>query len=132
MASTVAARKQKGRKLQDFVRDILRDIFKDELEPDDITSAIMGQSGNDIRLSPASRKKILFDMEIKNQEKFNISGAIKQANANCGDGRIPSVIFSKNNDDVYISLKFLDFVKLVYPNWKPTVKISGKKVTPLS
>lgn len=132
MSISIAARKQKGRKLQDFTRDILRDVFRDELEDDDIKSAIMGESGIDIKLTPAARKKIPIDYEVKNQEKFNINAAMQQAIANTGDGRIPAVVFSKNNDNVYISMKYIDFVKMVYPEWEPTVEIKGKNVVPLN
>lgn len=123
--------KQKGRKLQDFVRDIYRDIFRHQLEPDDILSRQMGGAGTDIVLTPASKKLIPFDFECKNQEKFNLNEALKQAISNSKEGRIPTVVFSKNQDDVYISLKFIDFINLIYPDWQPTVKINKKSVIPL-
>jgi len=132
MSIKIASRKAKGRKLQDFIRDIFRDIFRDELEDDDIKSAIMGQSGNDIIFSPLARKKILLDIECKHQEKFSINSAMQQAISNTSPDRIPSVVFSKNRDDVYISLKFVDFIKLVYPNWEPNIKIKGKNIIPLN
>ena len=61
-----ASKKAKGRKLQDFVRDKLRGLFNN-LEEDDIKSAIMGESGEDIKLSPAARKLIPYSFECKNQ-----------------------------------------------------------------
>ena len=69
--------KAKGRRLQDFVRDKLRGLFT-KLEDDDIKAAIMGESGEDIKLSPAARKIIPYSFECKNQERlymvFLISG----------------------------------------------------------
>ena len=50
--------KAKGRKLQDLVRDKLLEKFKNYLEEDDIKSAIMGETGEDIKLSPAAKRKI--------------------------------------------------------------------------
>jgi len=124
--------KAKGRRLQDFVRDIFRDIFRDKLEQDDITSRQMGGSGTDVVLTPASKKLIPFDIEAKNQEKFNLNEAMKQAIHNAKPGRIPVVVFSKNQDDVYIALKFIDLINLIYPDWQPSVKVGKKSVTPLN
>ena len=43
--------KNKGKRLQNSFRDLLLETFT-QLEPDDIRSAIMGESGEDIKLSP--------------------------------------------------------------------------------
>jgi len=131
MATKIASRKAKARKLQDFIRDIFRDIFRHDLEEDDIKSAIMGESGIDIKLTPAARKLIPFDVEAKAQEKLNLNEALKQAEGNASDGRIPTVIFTKNTDKVWIALEFVEFMKLVYPEWVPGVKINKKSVVPL-
>jgi hypothetical protein len=48
--------KQKGRLGQQEIRDRLLETFP-EFEPDDIKSTVMGDSGEDIQLSPAARKK---------------------------------------------------------------------------
>ena len=50
------SRKAKGRVLQNKVREVLLENFKD-LEPDDIKTAVMGESGEDIHMSPAARSK---------------------------------------------------------------------------
>ena len=128
---SVRAAKSKGRKLQNFVRDVFRDIFRDRLEAEDIESRQMGGAGVDVIFTPASKKLIPFDIECKNQEKFNLNEAMKQAIDNSKNGRIPVVIFSKNQDDVYVSLKFIDFINLMYPDWNPGVMINKKSVTPL-
>jgi len=128
---SVRAAKSKGRKLQNFVRDVFRDIFRDRLETEDIESRQMGGAGVDVILTPAAKRLIPFDMEAKNQERFNLNEAMKQAIDNSKDGRIPVVIFSKNQDDVYISMKFIDFVNTIYPDWKPSVKINKKSVIPI-
>ena len=61
--------KNKGKRLQNSVRDILLETFT-QLEPDDIKSTTMGESGEDIQLSPAARKLIPYAIECKNQEKM--------------------------------------------------------------
>jgi hypothetical protein len=63
--------KNKGKRLQNDVRDLILETFK-ELEPDDVRSTTMGDSGEDVLLSPAARKLFPFSVECKNQEKLNI------------------------------------------------------------
>ena len=128
---SVRSAKSKGRKLQDFVRDIFRDIFRNKLEKEDIESRQMGGAGVDVIFTPAAKKLIPFDVEAKNQERFNLNEAMKQAVANAQKDRIPIVVFSKNQDDVYISLKFIDFIELMYPDWEKGVKVNKKSVIPL-
>ena len=48
--------KAKGRLGQQEVRDKLLETFPD-LEPDDIKSTVMGDSGEDIQLSPAFQER---------------------------------------------------------------------------
>ncbi len=43
-----------------------------QLEPDDVVSTLMGDSGTDIKLSPAARKLFPYSPECKNQEKMNV------------------------------------------------------------
>ena len=131
MATKISSRKAKGRKLQDFTRDIFRDIFRNKLEKEDIESRQMGGAGVDVIFTPASKKLIPFDIECKNQERFNLNEAMKQAVANTQKDRIPIVVFSKNQDDVYVSLKFIDFIELMYPDWEKGVKVNKKSVIPL-
>lgn len=106
--------KAKGRRLQDFIRDTFRYIFKEQLEPDDIKCAIMGTSGTDIVLSPAAKKLIPFDIESKNQENVSIPAALRQASANAKPGRVPLVVFKKNHGKVYVALEYDAFMKLIY------------------
>ena len=73
--------KNKGKRLQNSVRDILLETFT-QLEEDDIKSTTMGESGEDIQLSPAARKLIPYAIECKNQEKINIWESLKQAESN--------------------------------------------------
>ena len=55
--------KNKGKRLQNNFRDLLLETFN-QLEPDDIRSAIMGESGEDIKLSPAARKLIPYSFDF--------------------------------------------------------------------
>ena len=59
--------KAKGRLGQQEVRDKLLETFPD-LEPDDIKSTVMGDSGEDIQLSPAARKIIPLTIEVQRRK----------------------------------------------------------------
>ena len=59
--------KAKGRLGQQEVRDKLLETFPD-LEPDDIKSTVMGDSGEDIQLSPAARRIIPLTIEVKRRK----------------------------------------------------------------
>ena len=104
--------KNKGKRLQNTVRDILLEAFKEDLEPDDVKSAVMGDSGEDIQLSPAARKIIPYSIECKNQEKLNIWSALEQAEGNKGVSK-PVLIFKRNRSKTYAVLELEDFVDLI-------------------
>ena len=103
--------KNKGKRLQNKVRDILLETF-DTLEPDDIRSAVMGDSGEDIQLSPAARKLIPYSIECKNQEKLHIWSALEQAEDNSKDST-PVLIFKRNRSKTYAVLEIEEFIKLI-------------------
>ncbi len=105
------SRKNKGKRLQNKVLDILLEAFQD-LEQDDIRSAIMGESGEDIKLSPAARKLIPYSIECKNQEKLNIWEALSQAEENSVVS-IPVLIFKRNRSKTYAVLPIEEFINLI-------------------
>jgi hypothetical protein len=63
--------KSKGRVLQQKIRDIIIESFKD-LEEDDVRSTSMGASGIDVLLSPKAQLYFPYSVEAKNQEKISI------------------------------------------------------------
>ena len=95
--------KNKGKRLQNDVRDLILETFK-ELEPDDVRSTTMGDSGEDVLLSPAARKLFPFSVECKNQEKLNIWSSLQQAEDNAGE-HIPSVVFKRNRSKTYVAFE---------------------------
>jgi hypothetical protein len=103
--------KNKGKRLQNKVRDLILEKFN-QLEPDDVRSITMGDSGEDILLSPAARKLFPFSVECKNQESLNIWSAIEQAENNSGN-HIPLVIFKRNRTKTYAVLEFDKLLKLL-------------------
>ena len=110
--------KNKGKRLQNNFRDLLLETFR-QLEPDDIRSAIMGESGEDIKLSPAARKLIPYAFECKNQEKLNIWDSLSQAEENAGDYD-PVVIFKRNRSKTYAVVNIDKFIELINENSKPS------------
>tara|TARA_X000001382_G_scaffold128654_2_gene118862 strand:+ start:263 stop:601 length:339 start_codon:yes stop_codon:yes gene_type:complete len=102
--------KAKGRRLQNFVRDKLRDLFP-LLEEDDIKSQTMGMTGEDIVLSPAAQKKITYSFECKNVEKVSIWKAMKQTIKNCPKERDPVLLIKRNQEPVYAIQLFEDWCK---------------------
>jgi hypothetical protein len=85
--------KAKGRKLQQWVRDLL--VAKG-LKTDDVQSRSMGAAGEDVMLSPYAREAFPYSIECKNTERVNIWKAYAQASANAGNYE-PLLIVKRNN-----------------------------------
>ena len=95
--------KNKGKRLQNKVRDLILEKFT-QLEEDDVRSTTMGDSGEDVLLSPAARKLFPFSVECKNQEKLNIWSSLQQAEDNAGE-HIPLVVFKRNRSKTYVAFE---------------------------
>ena len=108
--------KAKGRRLQQEVRALLVEAFT-ELLPDDIRSTAMGQSGEDLQMSPLARRHIPFSFECKNQEKLNIWDSLNQAEENSGDYD-PVLIFKRNRSKTYAVVNIEKFIELINENSK--------------
>lgn len=109
------SRKNKGKKLQNYVRDLFRKIGSTYgLIDEDINSAIMGQSGTDIIFTPAAKQVFPFSIECKNQEKINIWASIQQAEDNTKEGRIPMLVFSKNRSKTYAVVELEKLLDILY------------------
>lgn len=109
--------KAKGRKLQNTVRDALRDIYVNttripKLHEEDIKSQTMGMPGEDIVLSPKAQVLIPYSFECKNVEKLSIWKAIEQCEQNSNE-RIPVVVFKKNGKTPQITMSFDNFIKIL-------------------
>lgn len=100
--------KAKGRKLQDYVAEKLFWTYR-EAEQGDFKPAIMGETGEDIKMSPLAKTLCPFDIECKNQERLNLWGSIEQTESNTAEGRIPLLIFKRNRSKVYACIE-LDYL----------------------
>ena len=103
--------KNKGKRLQNKVRDLILEKFN-SLESDDVRSITMGESGEDILLSPAARKLFPFSVECKNQDKLNIWKSLEQSETNSGK-HTPIVIFKRNRTKTYVALEFEKLLELL-------------------
>lgn len=83
--------KAKGRRLQQWVRDLLLSLHP-SLEADDVRSTAMGQSGEDIQLSPAARRLIPFSIECKARQKIAVYDFYDQAASNAPKGTEPIAV----------------------------------------
>ena len=103
--------KNKGRKLQNFVRDMLQDTFP-TLHKDDIKSQTMGMPGEDIVLSPAARDIIPYSFECKNVERLDLWGSLAQAETNSED-RYPVLVIKRNRSKVYAIVELDTFLNTI-------------------
>ena len=91
--------KAKGRRFAQEIKDLMLENAY-ILEPDDIVVTSSGDTGEDLKLSPAARKVYPVSIECKNQEKLNIWEALKQAESNAG-GYTPVLFFRRNRSKNY-------------------------------
>ena len=108
--------KQKGRLGQQEIRDKLLETFP-EFEPDDIKSTIMGDSGADIQLSPAARKKIPLSIEVKRRkgELKTVYGFMEQASKHSTN---EPVVFFRSDRKPWIVMIGLDNYMELLIGWK--------------
>ena len=101
--------KAKGRRLQQWVRDLL--IEKLDIHPEDIESRSMGAGGEDLIMARAAREKFPYSIECKNQESVNLWKSYEQAQENSKDYE-PVVVLKRNNTKPLVLVDAEYFVKL--------------------
>jgi len=117
MATTTQSRKSKGRRLQQFVRDTILELFP-VLTERDVSSTPMGVSGEDVQLSELASNLFPYSVECKNQEKLNIWKALEEAEGNNRE-LTPILVFKRNRSKVYCCIGFDDFIKLISKHENP-------------
>jgi hypothetical protein len=107
--------KAKGRKLQQKVRDALRQIGKRHgLVDGDIESRGMGQNGCDIILSPAALRVFNLAVECKQVEKLQVVPTfLEHLGKYAGDNSLKVLIHGKNRIEPLVTMRFEDFVALL-------------------
>lgn len=94
--------KAKGRRLQQHVRDRIRETFG--LQEDDVQSRSTSAPGEDIMLSPYARELFPFSVECKNVQRLNLWDSWQQAKDNAGVHE-PLLVISRNRDEVLVVLR---------------------------
>ena len=112
MASSTASRKAKGRRLQQYVRDAILELFP-ELTLRDCRSTPMGVGGEDVLLSAKAAELFPYSVEAKNQEKLNIWASLVEAESNTRDLE-PLLVFKRNSSKTYCVVEFEHFMELLH------------------
>lgn len=110
--SSTKQKKAKGRSLQNWAAEQIRKLTG--LPKTDVSPAVMGESGMDVKLSQEARRIFGFSVECKNQEKLNIWQSLEQAEK-CGkaENLKPLLLFKRSTSDRYAVLKAEDFFNLI-------------------
>ncbi|WP_461369082.1 putative PDDEXK endonuclease [Candidatus Darwinibacter acetoxidans] len=112
VASTPASRKAKGRRLQQAVRQDLVDRLG--IDPGDVQSTAMGQSGCDLYLSPAARAQFPFGIECKAQETIALPAWWKQCTRNAeAEGLAPLLVLKQSRREPLAVLRWTDLLVLL-------------------
>ena len=101
--------KSKGRRLQQWVRDLLVESL--DIHPEDIESRSMGAGGEDLIMSRAARESFPYSIECKNQEKINVWAAYEQAQEN-SRGYTPLVVIKRNHSKPLVVIDAASFIDL--------------------
>lgn len=109
---SAAACKAKGRRLQQAVRDVLRELGRPHgLEDGDIESRGMGQNGEDVILSPAAKRLFNLCIECKNVESLNVVKVFQEhfAKYERDEDSLKLLIHSRNHTVPMVTLRLEDF-----------------------
>jgi hypothetical protein len=113
--------KAKGRRLQQWFRDLLLRVADGILEEDDVRSTSMGASGDDLLLSPHAQRIFPIATECKNQESLSIWKSLEQACAHARErGLTPVLVFKRNRSDTWAALPAEDLAKLYADLYRAT------------
>lgn len=111
-AKSTKSKKAKARVLQDLVAEKIREFTG--LGAADVSTAIMGDSGIDIKLSEKARGMFPYGTECKFQESTSIWEWLAQAEENAKNEKlVPVLIFKRSRSKVYAVLELDEFLKLV-------------------
>ncbi|RTL05383.1 hypothetical protein EKK58_08275 [Candidatus Dependentiae bacterium] len=104
--------KQKGRKLQQDVKDKILKAFP-TLEEDDVKSTSMGAPGEDVQLSPAARRLFPYSVECKSRTSIAVYAWYQQAKANAPKGSTPLLVIKQNHSKPLVLVDLDTFMGLV-------------------
>lgn len=125
MSIKTSSAKNKGRILQQTVRDLILESFP-ILEPADVLSTSMGVAGTDVQLSPLAKKIFAYSVECKNQQTTSIWAWWEQTTKNVLTNTNPLLVFKRNNSKPLIVVTLFHFMELIKENHdlKEKIRIS--------
>lgn len=100
--------KNKGRKGQQEIQQLILKICP-ELHPDDCRSNPMGSDGEDILLSPAARKLLPWNIEVKRKKRIGACRFMEQASGH--GGHQPVAFFREDHGEWFACISA---EKLIY------------------
>jgi hypothetical protein len=113
MSISVSSRKQKGRKLQQWVATKISKLLGISIKKDgDIESRPMGMSGTDVILRGKALERFKFSVEAKAQESFAIPAWIKQAKTNIIEGTDWLLVCKRNREEPIVIMDAEAFFRL--------------------
>jgi hypothetical protein len=111
---TVAARKAKGRALQQEICEMISTLIDLPYGKDcPVESRPMGQSGADVRLDAEARKRFPFSVECKFKENWDVPASIKQAKANQADDTDWLLFLRKSGEAPVVIMSATRFFELM-------------------
>lgn len=102
--------KAKGRKLQQLVRDFIRETF--ELSENDVVSTSMGAQGIDVQLSDKARELFPFAVECKSYARIAVYQWWKQAKDNAKE-LSPLLVIKQNRSEPLVIISMQTFRNLI-------------------
>lgn len=104
--------KAKGRSLQDAVKMLFQALLPLE-DKVDVKTAVMGESGADIKFYGVPRKLFNMAVECKNVEKLNLWSAYDQAISHKEGNETPVVFCKKNRREILATIPATFFFELL-------------------
>ena len=124
VATTPKSRKQKGKAFQNRVRQDLVDRLG--IDPGDVQSTAMGQSGCDLYLSPAARALFPYGVECKHQEAIALPAWWRQCTRNAEkEGLTPLLLIKRNREEPLAVLRWSDLLLLLTTTNQSKIGILG-------
>lgn len=108
-ATTTRSRKSKGAGAQKEVRELVLKYLPD-MNEEEIRSAIMGETGNDLKLIGEAAKMFPFATEVKRQETTSIWVWWKQLTARASKPGL--LMFRRNRSKWMLAMELEEFLKL--------------------
>ena len=115
-----ASAKAKGRKLQQYVRDSILEVFNKELTSDDVRSTSMGAAGEDLQLSTKARTLLQSAFECKSRRRIAVYRDYEQAQEHASKTKAaePVVVIKENGKDPLALISLDWFLKMCYDSSK--------------